>query len=584
MRKNHRILLIFVSAILLSALVLSACTQQPATRKKHIVTSEQKTILYLGDSIAEAVAGPSPLTERETYGYYGVLGRINNFKFYNRAISGDQTKDLLAFINREDDGVNMVKSLVSTADIIHISIGGNDLLGHDINQMLIDIANNNSDLADAYMATAYENLDKIITKLREMNPEAIIITQTVYNPIGKDSPLISNYAKMRLANLAYTENDYHKLSGYVINRINDMLRKYLQDNETKFEYEPYYLVDVYSAFEEIYKSNRSRWSTLFCPDGIHPANEGHAIIAEANQKLLEELGLTDANALGNYKTLRSEQLSRLYSNAVEVSSVTKSIADCDSYADVTLAYFNATRDKDADYRRKNVDDTGTHFAEDMEFSLSTLSVRGLNLLKVYVPQVKTTFNITDAEQSVIRFNADGTFEMRYQVDQNLIETLQLLLDWGFISLPFNLTEIADLDINYLQSKYLNHMFPGFDYANLVASLELFSDATGLSIQGVDFSTQSAREMANQLAKSGDLILSDFGILQKDLGVTWTGTYRLVEQESKLTGEKYTAIYVNEEFYSGETYLRFTYTPKENEADSVRLTVDVADLVIEGTEK
>ena len=585
MKKSIRTSIVAVLTAIFLCLTLSSCLPKSPVRKEHVLSDKQKTVLYLGDSIAEAVAGPSPLTERESYGYYGILGNINNFKFYNRAISGDKTSDLLQFIDREDDGINMVRSLVSTADIIHISIGGNDILGHDINQMLVDVANGSTAVADAYMETAYENLDKIITRLRTMNPDAIIITQTVYNPVGKHNPLINNYAKMRLANMAYTENDIHNLSGIIINRINKMLKRYQKENENKFEYEPYYLVDVYSAFEEIYKANPSRWETLFCPDGIHPANEGHAIIAEANQKLLEELKLTDKNALANYKTLRSEQLERLYSNAVEVSSVKKIISDCDSFSDVTLAYFNATRDKDADYRHKiPATIPGKHFDTDTRFRLTNFSVRGLSLLKVYVPKIKTYFDIIDYEKSGIRFNADGTFKMTYQVDRDLIVTLKQLLDWGFFSLPFNLSELADMDINYLQSKYLKHMFPGFDYANLVGSLELFSEATGFTIRGVDFSAQSAREMANELARSGDLILSDIGILQDDLAITWEGTYRLVEQKSELTGETYTAIYINEEFYKGESYLRFTCDLKPDDLATIRMTVDVADLVLEGIEE
>ena len=300
MKKTFRFICLIVLIALLVCGALCGCVKKPV-RKEHVVTDEQKTVLFLGDSIAEAMAGPSPLTERETYGYYGVLGNINGFKFYNRAVSGDQTKDLYTFIQREDDGVNMVKSLVSTSDVIHISIGGNDLLGHDIGNMIIQAGNDNFETVDEYLNTAYYNLDRIITKIREMNPDAIIILQTQYNPVGKDSPLVSTYAKMRLNSMAYTQNDYHRLAGEIIGRLNDMYRRYLEENENKFEYEPYYLVDVASAFEEIYKASPTRWARLFCPDGIHPANEGHALIVEANQKLLVELGLAAPDALAKYK-------------------------------------------------------------------------------------------------------------------------------------------------------------------------------------------------------------------------------------------------------------------------------------------
>ena len=570
--------------VLIAALVCGAlcgCVKKPV-RKEHVVTDEQKTVLFLGDSIAEAMAGPSPLTERETYGYYGVLGNINGFSFYNRAVSGDQTKDLYTFIQREDDGVNMVKSLVSTSDVIHISIGGNDLLGHDIGNMIIQAGNDNFETVDDYLNTAYYNLDRIITKIREMNPDAIIILQTQYNPVGKDSPLVSTYAKMRLNSMAYTQNDYHRLAGEIIGRLNDMYRRYLEENENKFEYEPYYLVDVASAFEEIYKASPTRWARLFCPDGIHPANEGHALIVEANQKLLVELGLAAPDALAKYKELRKEQLTRLYDKSVEVSAIKTAIDNCENYSDVTIAYFNAVQGKDINYyHNNNVTPVGTHFEEDKVFDITKLTIRGLDLTKANVSSLSTTVNIMSSQKSYIAFNADGTFEMKYAVVDGLKGALEFLERLGFFSLPLDLSELVDLDINYLQSNFLQHMFPGFDYADLISSLEIVSGSVGFSITGPDFNSREVREMANEMAKTGHLKINSLDVVGDNLGVTWTGTYRLVEQTSALTGEKYTAIYIGEEFYKGETYLRFTYTPSSSGDDEVRLTVDVVDIVVEG---
>ena len=575
-------LIVMIAALACGA--LCGCVKTP-DRKKHVVTDEQKTVLFLGDSIAEAVAGPSPLTERETYGYYGVLGNINGFNFYNRAVSGDQTKDLYAFIQREDDGVNMVKSLVSTSDVIHISIGGNDLLGHDIGNMIIDAGNNNFDVVNDYLDIAYNNLDKIITKIREMNPDAIIILQTQYNPVGKDSPLVSAYAKMRLNSMAYTQNDYHRLAGEIIGKLNDMLRRYLAENETKFEYEPYYLVDVASAFEEIYKASPTRWARLFCPDGIHPANEGHALIAEANQKLLSELGLAASDSLAKYKELRKDQLNRLYAASVEVSAVKTAIDNCETFGDVTIAYFNAVDGKDINYRFiEGATPVGTHFEEDKVFDITTLSVRGLDLTKTSVSGLNLTVNIMSKVKSYIAFNADGTFEMKYVVVDGLKDSLKMLNNLGVFSLPLDLNELIGLDIKYLQSRFLKHMFPGFDYADLISSLELISETIGVSITGPDLTSREVREMANEMAETGRLKLRSLDVLGDGLGVTWKGTYRIAEQTSELTGEKYYAIYIGEEFYKGETYLRFTYTPNSSGFDTLRMTVDVVDVVVEGEER
>ena len=84
-----------------------------AAKKKQQPSEERATsILFLGDSIAEAVAGPVPLTEREAYGYYGIVGNINGFDYHNRAVSGATSSNLASYVKKEDDGLNMVKSLI----------------------------------------------------------------------------------------------------------------------------------------------------------------------------------------------------------------------------------------------------------------------------------------------------------------------------------------------------------------------------------------------------------------------------------------------------------------------------------------
>ncbi len=560
-------------------------------QEQNVEEESPKTILYLGDSIAEAVAGPSPITERETYGYYGILGTINGFDFFNRAVSGYQTGDLLAYVNRSDDGVQMVQSLVSAADIIHISIIGNDILGYDINRMLVEAASDSFGTEDARLKIAYDNIDGVLKKIREVNPEAIVVMQTVYNPIGENSPLINTRSKLQLASKAYTPQDYHRISDKVIRRMNDVLYRYMDDHTEKnifgkVSYRPYYLADVYSAFEKVYENNFSRWETLFCEDGIHPTNEGHAIIAEVNQALFEEIGIASEDALQNYKNLRCEQLKRLYDGIVSISPVVKTIGDCDMMRDVRLAYFDATNGKDVNYK-STLTYEGDHFDEMKIFGIRHFLFDDADLMNIPVPykELETLFpnglNIFSSSSEII-LGDDGTFEMRLTTVKGIKNTLQTLVNWGIMSLPINLTEIIDLDINYLQSTYLARMFPGFDYGNLLSSVDLLQKTIGLSIEGLALDSQAGREMANKLAATGNLILTDLDVLENDepFAIVLKSSYHIREITSELTGKTYTAVYVGQEFYHGESYLRFTY---DEENKSLRLLVDVVDAVIEGEE-
>lgn len=553
------------------ACCLASCEKEQASEP------EKKLVLFLGDSIAEAFAGPSPLIERENYGYYGILGNINGYEYYNRAVSGYQTKHLYEFVQRADDGVNMVKSLVSTADIIHISIIGNDVLGYDITEMLIEAAKNEYTLIDKRLKIAEENIDKTIKYIKKANPEAVIILQTLYNPVGEDSPLVSERAKNALAEMQYSSKDYHKLAGRMITRMNAVLEEYLEKKTKKIlgkvTYRPYFLVDVHDVFEDVYVRNNSRWKTLFCPDGIHPANEGHALIAGANQALLEKEGLASANALAEYKTLRKNQLDRLYKGIITVSTVKNEIDLCADFEDVTFAYFHATQDY-TPYYQNTINYEGEHFDEDMRFDVAKLSIAGNNLTSFSLLGLKEVSPFNE-EETYIKFFKDGRYEMKLSVADVFVAIIKLLISkYGTV----NVSQMVGLDIRYLQNSYLTNMLPGFSYMDFEKSLAIVENAFGVSVEGIDFDKESVRKTANVLAETGEIVIDDPSILDSTVSLSWQGQYRLCEVKSKLTGETFTAIYINGGIDKSETYLRYTY---DEQTSSVRLTVDVVNAVIEG---
>lgn len=563
--------------VLVVLLLIVSCVGLFGCKKKTSDPDEKKVVLFLGDSIGEAVAGPSPITERESYGYYGILGRINGFEFYNRAVSGYQTKHLLSFIQREDDGVNLVKSLVSTADIIHISILGNDLLGYDITKMIVEAADNDFTEVDKRLSSAKENLEKILPLLREMNPKATIVMQTVYNPVSPDNLLVSQRAKDQLAEKSYLPKDYHKLAGRMIERLNQVLYDYLDEHSKKLfgkvTESPFELVDVYGKFEDIYERNYTRWLGLFCPDGIHPTNEGHALIAGENQAKLEELGFASSDAVEKYKQLRYKQLDRLYKDIINVAVAKSNIEKCTDMTDATLAYFNEIRGV-SPYYENVLDYTGRHFDEDVVCNITSLQVSGNNLLQLSLGGLE--FGLLTAN-SGIRFNADGSYEMKLEFEPGMIEILKMIIKMRG---SLDVSGMIGLDLVYLQGAYLQNMIPGLDYQDFEKALSILKKAFGVNVEGIDFEKEAVRKTAIELAETGRIVLSDPDILENHVVLTWSGQYRLQDVTSKLTGETYTAIYINAAIDEGEPYMRYTYTETEDD-QTVRLTVDVANVVIEG---
>ncbi|MFA6865969.1 MAG: SGNH/GDSL hydrolase family protein [Clostridia bacterium] len=326
MKKKAICLLLCLILAVSSTLVFSGCSN-----------SEKLQIVYLGDSIAEALLGPSPIVERDRYGYFAVLGKDNDYYFYNRSVSGHQTAQLLEVISRDDQGAQRTATLIKTADILHISIIGNDLLQRNVGEMVIDLMNEDTEYVDNILDTSYSNICKIIAKLKELNPTATIIMQTVYNPIYADSTLFNKSTREYLTQEGIGSDQYREIGKLLINRMNDVLKKYKENYPNDID-----LIDINKAFDDISVADATRGENLIYSDWVHPSNEGHAVIADTTQTRLEELGLADhKKALKNYKTLRSEQLEDLFSDSVDIKAVKKQIKKADSCSEVTNIYFRA---------------------------------------------------------------------------------------------------------------------------------------------------------------------------------------------------------------------------------------------------
>lgn len=331
MAKKH------VALILTAALILSACFGLAGCSDK-----EQLKIVYLGDSIAEAVLGPSPLSERENYGYYALIGKRNNYQYINRSVSGHKTSAMLEFISEEDKGATMTKSHIMEADIIHVSILGNDMLQSDVGALLLEMVKEdkglvtNSPVRDKILEGSKANFAAIVAKLRELNPDAVIFFQTVYNPIYPETNMINANMREALAAYDYTPADYRRLGGLLIQSLNNVAHEYLANNPDSF-----YIIDAYEGMGRVSDADEDIGRKLIYPDGVHPSNEGHAVLADLTQAKLEELGLADKKtALKNYINHRLTQLKESFPDA-NTKENKKAIKNAESCEEVTHLFFRA---------------------------------------------------------------------------------------------------------------------------------------------------------------------------------------------------------------------------------------------------
>ena len=132
-----------------------------------------------GDSIAAGYGLDSPAEA-----YPSVMAQTLGFKLQNLAKNGQTSTELKARIAGLSDAE---KRAVAEARLITISIGGNDLIGEKnrqfvLTEALISVISGDYTMSDEMIEiyeTLKENLTDSIAMLRGLNPEAVILLQTL---------------------------------------------------------------------------------------------------------------------------------------------------------------------------------------------------------------------------------------------------------------------------------------------------------------------------------------------------------------------------------------------------------------------
>lgn len=285
---------------LLSAAVLTAGCAAALPETAAQAAGSYQHIVVLGDSISSGYQ----LGTGEA-GYYDILADCTGGTVTNYAVAGHTTADLLGVI-ADSSKQNAIKN----ADLICISIGGNDLMKpakavldqkRKAGETMIDtikrlakegkpdelIAELTSELRKPRSA-AVTNFSQIEQDLRALNPNAAIVMQTLYNPFEVSEAMLK--AQLSEAN----QKNYQSLLNYVSGN-----EKILNNAINKLE--TVSVADVSSNF------NGSGWLyTRFTNNAtkgdVHPNAAGHALIAATVMDTLGNVAGTSqktAQALNN---------------------------------------------------------------------------------------------------------------------------------------------------------------------------------------------------------------------------------------------------------------------------------------------
>lgn len=218
---------------------------------------ERLNYLLLGDSIAEGFGVKNP--DEASYGK--IIADTNGYNYKNDAIMGRNSVGLLNHLTNDEEYINDVK----WADIISVSIGGNDfLLDHAALLIIEGIIFNDYSKFDKIGETFYENFSKSMERIHELNPNAKVIVQLLYTSWTFD----------------FARKPYNQAS----KRINDAIIKYAEEKPQNI-----YVVDT----SRIFDGRRDCIST----DTIHPNAQGNIELAKVVQAKLCEIGMASTTEL-----------------------------------------------------------------------------------------------------------------------------------------------------------------------------------------------------------------------------------------------------------------------------------------------
>lgn len=275
---------------LIAVLFGSVITAFAEPTTKQVEVSTPQCMLVLGDSISTGfgLANYKKGNNYNTNSYANLLAKkyklSQDTDYYNYAIDGQTSLELYSRVKSKNYDEDIKKS-----DLILISIGGNDLLSalfdfinstmgksfydennqvdfdftnpeilNDLSKMIETISNNITKLKG--------NLIGITDEIYEINPDAQIVFQTVYNPLDG--------LKFEIPSL---------LTDVFVSRIDEVNNIINTNAITDDNKQRYNVADVYTSF-----SGKSTELTNISDTDIHPNAEGHKKISECIDAIVVE--------------------------------------------------------------------------------------------------------------------------------------------------------------------------------------------------------------------------------------------------------------------------------------------------------
>ena len=250
-----------LAAFLSLALFIATASPGPSARAQ-----EAPAYIALGDSLAFGVGASNPSTTGYVALAHNALSGSERFSptgldLLNLGVAGARSADLLAPGGQLDSALDEIRarqeaapSIENEVEVISVDVGGNDLLGL--------VAPGSPCLESAsvepcraafgeVLSSIDRNLTEIVTRLREAAPEATIVVVDLYNPYSGTGDLREPIAEVG------------------VGQANGVIGAVTADPDLG--------ITTASIFQ-LFIGRGTQW---VAPDGIHPNDSGHRVIAEA---------------------------------------------------------------------------------------------------------------------------------------------------------------------------------------------------------------------------------------------------------------------------------------------------------------
>lgn len=217
-----------------------------------VINAEEKpNYLLLGDSITEGfgIANPSEAS------YGKIVADTNGYNYKNDSKMARNSDTMLKMLRT----YTYIREDVAEADIISLSIGANDYLANDrvVSLVVGALLGTNNRTLDEIKEHYYDNLCDIISEIKQLNPDVVILIQSVY-------VTWSGFAEKAFAAGAL--------------RVNEMIDRYIAEHPGEVT-----LCDISPAM--------TGHPENLADDCVHPNDKGNIEIAKIVLQKLYDMGL-----------------------------------------------------------------------------------------------------------------------------------------------------------------------------------------------------------------------------------------------------------------------------------------------------